>query len=125
MSQIFTIIRIEHADGWGMFRMAGFPENERYILGDSPETCSMYELHKNRRTPSQDGIEISCDMFCAFESLDQFNELIIADELRWLLNNQPYKVLMLDVTNIAKGQHQVCFKKSDIIQSKDISSLFN
>lgn len=121
MSQIFTIIRIEHEDGWGMFRRNG---EDKYILGDSYETQSMFSLHVNRRTPFQDNIDITEDMFCAFESLDQFNELVIADELRWLLNNQSYKVLMLDVTNITKGQHQVCFKKSDIIQSKDISSLF-
>jgi hypothetical protein len=120
-----TVIRIEHSDGWGMFRKnyAVHPSG-RYVLGDSPETQQMYELHYNRNTPRDDGIKMNDDMYCAFESLDTFNALVIPEELRWLLNNQEFKVLMLDVKKVAVGKHQVCYKKTDILQTKDISSLF-
>jgi hypothetical protein len=122
-----TIIRVEHADGWGMFRydeVNNGPDYSRYTLGNSEETYEMYCLHAIRNIPTKDGIEMHDDMFCAFESLETFNALVIPEELSWLLKNHNFKVLMLDVTHIEKGKHQVCYRKKDVIQTKDITKLF-
>ena len=118
-----TIIRIEHADGYGMFRTIDC-RGDRYILGASVHTVEMEALHRRRNSPFRDGIEFTNDMFCAFDSLETFKQLVIDEELKWLLNNHDFKVLMLDVTEIVKGEHQVCYKKEHVIQIKDISSLF-
>jgi len=117
-----TIIRIEHADGYGMYRAKNW--GERYTLGDCENTEKMNELHANRKTPYSDGIKFDNDMFCAFESLETFKALVIDSELSWLLHNHDFKVLMLDVTLIHRGEHQVCYKKEHVLQTKDISSFF-
>lgn len=98
--------------------------NERYTLGDSHNTINMYKLHRARNIPFDDGISLTDDMYCAFDSLKTFKALVIDEELKWLLNNHAFKVLMLDVTELIKGEHQVCYKKEHVIQTKDISSLF-
>lgn len=117
-----TIIRIEHADGWGMFRYKDF--DERYTIGNCSNTKEMYKLHVKRNDPFDDGIDLECNMFCAFESLETFKALVVDCELSWLLYNHDFKVLMLDVTEIKKGKHQVCYKKEHVLQTKDISSFF-
>jgi hypothetical protein len=124
LKDMTTIIRVEHSDGWGMFRY-NYDLAKRYVLGDTKDTEKMHELHLNRNTPFCDGIRMESDMFCAFDSLDTFNALVIPKELKWLLNNKDFKVLMLDVTDVISGKHQVCYKKEDVLQTKDISSLFN
>lgn len=136
---MYTIVRIEHEDGFGMFRVPTEyyfdkdyePRSEtadvefvnRYQIGDSDETNEMYRRHSMRRTPRQDGIELTDDMFCAFDSLETFNALVEPEEVKFLLT-KGFKVYMLEVKEVAKGSHQVCFRKEDIITRKDISTLF-
>lgn len=118
-----TIIRIEHTDGWGMFRSNYLEAGYRYTIGDSSETRKMFDIHGSRKNPWADGIQLSDDMFCAFDSLETFNSLITPEEVKFLLT-EGFKVLMIDVSTIVKGSDQVAYKKTDILQTKDISSLF-
>ena len=120
---MYQVIRIEHTDGWGMFRWND-KTGERYTIGDSVESMPMYQLHKNRNNPYEDNIDdFNDDMFCAFINLDTFNELVEKPSLLYLLD-KGFKVLMLTVTKIKKGEHQVCYYKEDVMQITDISAIF-
>ena len=118
----FNIVRIEHTDGWGMFRW-NTATGDRYTVGDSAETMGMYEKHSVRPTPFADGIDRKEDMFCAFETLETFNGLIDKDELKYLFS-QGFKVLLITVKKYVRGNYQVCYKKQDVLTTTDISSLF-
>ena len=129
---MYTIVRIEHANGYGMFRASDPAANNGdyvkpdsiYSIGDSIETELMANKHRQYNTPCEDGINRKNDDFCAFKSMEHFNNVIIKEDLQYLLNNHPYKVLLLTVSKIKEGKDQVCYKKKHIISSQDISSLF-
>lgn len=63
------------------------------------------------------------DYYFAFKSLAQLEEAVDREWLKEILENG-WKVLMLDVTDFFESDYQVIFKKSSIISSKDISSIF-
>jgi hypothetical protein len=129
------IVRVEHADGCGMFRNDKYGKY-RYILGNSDETIKMYELHDSLPTPKRDrGFnlgdlgwgdfdEFMEGRFCAYKTLDSFYQWIVKDELKWLLNNHDFKVLLIEVTELLEGEYQVLYKKENIVNVEDISSLF-
>lgn len=117
-----TIIRIEHSDGCGMFR-SNEETGYRYTIGDSKETERMFLIHGARKSPFGEGFKFRDDMYCAFDSLETFNELVEPEEVQFLLTKD-FKVLMIDVSEMLKGVDQVCYKKEHILQTKDISSLF-
>lgn len=118
---MFTVIRIEHSDGNGIWRSAD-NKCRRYELDNSEFTRQMHYLHR--------GIPAAIYMhgftkqhYCAFESMETFKPFIVDNELKWLLNNG-FKVLLIDVKSVISDGYQVAYKKCDIISTKDISSLF-
>jgi hypothetical protein len=132
---IRKLIRIEHTDGFGMFRR----KEDRYRLGECENTNQMYELHTyNFPTPGRDkGLDLnnlSCEdydkfmegKFCAFKTLDQFYQWIVKDELTWLLKNHDFKVITIEINDMSiwEGEYQVLYRKEDIINVEDITSLF-
>jgi hypothetical protein len=130
------IVRIEHADGWGMFRGGKNQEESRYSLGETDETLEMCELHNSLPTPKIDRgfnlenlghfefLEFMEGRFCAYKTLDSFYQWIVKDELEWLLTNYDFKVLLIEVTELLEGDYQVLYKKEHIVNVEDISSLF-
>lgn len=121
--QTFNIIRVEHEDGWGMFRF-NEATGYRYTIGDTKETAAMYNLHYSRPRPHEDGIKfIAGEDYCAFDSLETFSSLVKPRSINFLFKHG-FKVVMLTVTAIKRGGHQVAYRKEDVIEVKDISSLF-
>jgi len=118
---MYTIIRIEDVNtGKGMY-------NSDKGIADFDNTKNMCKLHKILPNPYRDGIELEKDDFCAFSSMEAFNNNTIPEELKWLLiNHTQFQVLLLNVSTckIGNSGYQVCYKKKDIITQQNITSLF-
>lgn len=118
---MYTIIRIEDINtGNGMF-------NSDKGITDFDNTKNMYKLHAKLNPPFEDGINREEDDFCAFSSMEAFNNNTIPEELKWLLiNHTQFQVLLLNVSTckIGNSGYQVCYKKKDIITQQNITSLF-
>lgn len=131
---IRKLIRVEHADGYGMFRR----KEDRYILGKCKNTDQMRELHCDFPTPTKDNgfkyLDLSWEefdrfmegKFCAFKTLDQFYQWVIKDELTWLLKNHDFKVITIEIDDkyIWEGEYQVLYRKEDVMYVENITSLF-
>jgi len=126
-----TIIRIEHADGWGMFRPKN---NDRWSVGDdSGIKCldDLWERHSSWNVggmpiPHNDGIDMAKgnkEWFCAFKNIEEFKQWIKPEEMRELIKKN-FKVLLLDVFDFQEGEKQVVYTKESILSIKDISQLF-
>jgi hypothetical protein len=62
--------------------------------------------------------------FCAYKNLECFYQWIIKEELKFLLTNHDFKVLLIEVKDYLEGDYQVLFSKEDIVHVEDITSLF-
>jgi len=118
-----TIIRIEHTTGWGLWRAALDPFTSIIEVLDCYEEIAA--KHRNMPTvPSDPGLGYrDDDEFCAFKSIEEFNQWMEKSWIPELVNNG-FKVLMIDVSECRIGEYQVVFKKENILQTKDITSLF-
>lgn len=112
-----TIIRVEHEDGIGMFQSFQRPHATMHIL---PE---LDERHAHFHTPSEEGLHMTSNEYCAYKSISHIQEWIQPEEFPILFQNG-YKVWMIDVLIWREGKHNILFRKEDIISKKDISSLF-
>lgn len=118
-----TIIRIEHTDGWGIFRAPWVASKRSRPCIDTlcPQAC---DRHLGFHTPTDDGYPInSDDYFCAYKTLDDMKRWLNSDEIRILLENG-FKVFLLEVSDCFLGVDNAIFKKQDILLKKDISDLF-
>ena len=132
------IVRVEHTDGYGMFRANRAIDSDRYVLGKTSETENMLKLHEELPAPFKDagingGKYINTDVFddkimkgrfCAYKNLECFYQWIIKEELKFLLTNHDFKVLLIEVKDYLEGDYQVLFSKEDIVHVEDITSLF-
>lgn len=120
-----TIIRIEHStQGLGIWQA----ENE-----DCVSLCNSFSFysefskkHNDFPTPREDNMinrVIKGDEFCAFKSIEQLQQWIEKDWWSEIFD-KGFKVLMIDVITCVEGEYQILYKKEDILQTKDISSLF-
>lgn len=125
-----TIVRIEHEDGWGMFRN----KENRYVVGEgnNPIMDKLWDRHSTwtinggMPVPSNDGIDMGLgwkEWFCAFKSMEQFNNWVKKDEAKELLKFN-FKILLLEVTEYQEGGNQIVYTKESIVSERDISSLF-
>jgi hypothetical protein len=114
--KILQVVRIEHPEvGKGMFTHKR-PENLK----------SLYKRHSDSfPTPYTDkGINyFDGDWFCAYKTLEQFNQWVTHEEVNILLN-LGFRIYLLDLNSYQIGEFQVVFKKEGIISKKDISELF-
>jgi len=131
--ETITVIRIEHPnDGLGLWRS----ENnigELWIETHS-EHDVIFERHcDNTRFPTwyhddmlREQIDINDlqEYNFAFLSLDQLNEALTNSELKECINDLGFRVLMLDVADYFVSEYQAVFKKSSIVNNKDISFMF-
>lgn len=124
-----TIIRIEHNDGVGMFNT----EAEKQVDDICPELYKRHFLGSDstqkpfpspgRDIPALDMWKDDKEWFCAFKSLEQFNNLVYKEEAKILIKHG-YKILLLGVTEFQEAENQVLFTKESIIETKNINSLF-
>lgn len=115
------IVRIEHSDGWGIFRTQGGRPNVSDLGMDD-----LVRRHCNDfPTPYQEsgGKSLERNQFCAFKTIEQVQQWIMPDEMRLLLSHD-FKVYLLEVSQCITYQHQCVYEKEDIIEQKDISNLF-
>ena len=119
-----TIIRIEHPfSGWGLFKAFN---KEGYDIIDNVNCWDALSLkHLDFPSPSADkGLRnLQKDEFCAFKTVEQLQDWI---EPSWMeeIISLGFKILMLDVSECRIGEYQILFKKENILQTKDITSLF-
>jgi len=117
-----TIVRLEYTDGNGVFR-ANNNEGARIKYHHS-QWDIIEARHDLFPTPWEDTIRGFNDShYCAFKSIEQLQQWLTVEEIKEFIT-LGFKVLMLDVHTYLEGEYQICFKKEDILQSKDISSLF-
>lgn len=117
-ASIKTVLRIEHSYGWGMFRSATI--EKRTIDHICPQASWR---HSAMNTHGGDGLEMSDHHFCAYGSLEVMERWIKPDEVREVLKYD-YKVYLIELSAWQEGDHNVIFRKEDIILKKDISDLF-
>lgn len=117
-----TIVRIEYIDGNGIW----FAENKKgNDIVDYLSNIKEFSIRHNYfNTPKEDNINfIKGVHFCAFKSIEQLQQWVYPEEIREFLS-LGFKVYLIDVSHYLEGSHQICYKKEDILQQKDISSLF-
>jgi len=119
------IIRIEHFDGYGLFRTQdGFNYyRDHNVVNILPE---LSKRHYNFNSPSEDKLEIFKDnkeWFCAYKSIDQLQQWILKSEFQTLFDND-YMVLLIECTMYQIGRDQIIYTKESIKSCKDISELF-
>lgn len=118
-----TIIRIEHSDGWGIFRSIFIGDQRSRPCIDTLCPQAM-DRHLIFNTPTDDGYPIyDKDYFCAYKTLDDMKKWLNSDEIRVLLENG-FKVFLLEVSDCFLGKDNAIYKKQDILLKKDISDLF-
>jgi hypothetical protein len=116
-----TVIRIENPnDGKGLWQSKENGDNIYYKFSFRKKLVIKHDLFP---TPSEDNLNLDDDDFCAFKSIEQIQQWI---NIEWWeeIFEYGFKVLMIDVSEFKEGKYQILFKKKDILQSKDISSLF-
>lgn len=111
-------IRVEHTDGIGMFIARDRPHSVQY-------TCpSVSDRHNRFNTPYEDGIKgFTTDHFCAYKSVEQFKEWVLDEEVNVLIDNG-FSIFLLTLRDSLSGSHQVVYLKSDVLDKRDITSLF-
>lgn len=124
-----SVIRIEHpSTGWGIFTNSNVEQGLEDKAGveylSNPD--DFYLKHSKFPTPYEDkGIEHSphADEFCAFRTLDIFNQWISSLEVKEFIN-MGFKIYLLDISSYEEGEFQVIYKKENITQMKDITHIF-
>lgn len=119
-----TILRIEHpSTGKGIFTS--------YINGVGVDylsnSANFYNKHLNFPTPYEDA-KIKNKFktgkhFCAFKSIDQFQEWVSPQEIKEFIK-MGFEILLIDVSDHIEGMFQIIYYKEDIVQVKDITNLF-
>lgn len=117
-----TVIRIEHPkDGKGIWQSKN--EGDKFIINSLSCFDDIITKHIDFPVPYCDGLSIGHDDFCAFKSVEQVKQWI--DDTWWNeIIDAGFKVYMIDISVWQEGEHQILFKKKDIAQQKDITSLF-
>ena len=113
------VVRVQNREtGIGFFRSS--------VLFKLSGLYNLFPRHANFNTPQEDGLNIELEgkeWFCAYKSLEQFEEWVILSEVRVLIENG-FDVLLLDVEDFQIGKHQVIFTKQSITSTKIINELF-
>lgn len=117
------VIRIEHADGYGIFRSQNVNGDYRWNVFDDVSTRQLVSRHDNFPTPWSEGRSINTNEFCGFKTLDQIKEWFTSEELRYIMGRD-FKIYLLKVSQCFVGNCQVVFEKERIITKEDISNLF-
>ena len=63
------------------------------------------------------------NIFCAFKSIDQFQEWVSPQEIKEFIK-MGFEILLIDTSDHIEGMFQIIYYKEDIVQVKDITNLF-
>ena len=117
-------IRIEHANGVGMFRFHNDFKTKRQIKIDIA-LDSMYErMSAQLPSPHDDGIcmHLQCkNWFCAFSSIESLLEWVYHEELV-LLVRFGLRVYEIEVNEFQLGAYQIAYTKESIKSKTDITN---
>ena len=117
-----TIIRIEHNEGYGLWHSINKDTDECYFW-EFTFTRELRFKHQNFPSPSEEGLSLNIDQYCAFKSIEQIQEWIEPEWFKEIIECG-FKIWMIDVDDWVEGAYQILFRKEDIISKKDITSLF-
>lgn len=124
-----TVIRIEHSvSGLGMFLHGVRTPGEEYKLynlvpkaydrhDDMPNRSNDFPNHARNRQTSLD------DYYCAYNSMEQFEQWVTRDEVKTLIDNK-FNVVMIDLDKVVEGTMQSFYKLGWVLKKKNINSLF-
>lgn len=122
---MITIIRVEHTNGWGLWR-ARLNNNDNNSIIESLD-CFQEILDRHSNMPSvknDPGLGSRDDNeFCAWGSINEFDRWMDRSWIPELVENG-FKILLIEVSECRVGKYQVVFKKENVLQTKDITSLF-
>jgi hypothetical protein len=116
------IIRVEHPDsGLGLFQYTSTVEffHEKGL----DELLSRHNLLFPSPWMDKELRSIERDEYCAFKSIEQIQKWIAPDEFN-IISSIGFKIYLLDVSECREGQEQSLYRKCNILQQKDITSLF-
>jgi len=122
------ILRLEAADGLGIFRSRDNNRNIRdfqlYMLDCNDDLTN---VHEELPPPGNDLLIgdkfLPGYHYCAYKSVEQFQEWVKPEWCKELIDNG-IKVLLLEVINPIVGMHQVAYYKDAVINTEDITDLF-
>lgn len=116
-----TLIRIEHTNGYGLW--SARKDDGYSVIDDVSFYGDILRKHNKMPTPYLEGLPFTKEHFCAFKTIDELQEWV---DKSWFVElfNLGFKVLMIDVSDVIVGKYQAIFKKTDVLQTKDISNLF-
>jgi hypothetical protein len=112
-------IRIEANDGIGVF-LTIYKSADRCSLGSGMDLWDAVERHSRFNTPTDDGITIFDDEFCAYHSIEQLRTWFTPDELYTIITHG-YRVYELTLSTAKVGRDNIVFNKNNIISKIDIS----
>lgn len=122
------VIRIEYSDGNGIFRARN--SNKNKVIEALPNYKEFVEFHKKFPNPlnSNESVELYENFiplyhFCAFKDRAQMNNWLSAEHLQNVLK-LGFKIYEIDVKTALMGNHQVAYKKRDIVNIIDITNEF-
>lgn len=126
---MIKVLRLEHNDGSGIFTSYINGEHREY----NPWSVACHEDVSSRHQQFKDPYkeEFSSDIyvfieglhFCAYKSIEQFQDWIHKDEFAQYYAHG-IKAYILELSDCFIGIDQVLFKKSDVISKTDVSELF-
>ena len=119
-----TILRVEHhKSGNGILRSR---DKNRKYYSNRPRLRSLIYRHGDFPNPFNDRLlgDVNILEFCAFKSIDQFQEWVTKGEIKILISFG-FKIYLIDVSEARIGEYQVLYKKENILQSKDITNMFS
>lgn len=128
----FTVYRIEHLDGIGIFRQRDKDQNFRehniidiYLSADSRSEIFKYVVrsHDHFNTPGEDGLDLYKDdkeWFCAYKTISDIRALISKPALDELLKMN-YSVYQLLVSEYQIGRDQIIFTEQGVISKVDVT----
>lgn len=119
------LIRIEHKDGYGIFRSLDDNSNFRWnVYNDTnPLMKSLCERHIKFPSPFEEGYSLSRNEFCGFKTIDQILEWFSPEELKYILSND-FDIYLIKVNFAIVTDYQVFFQKDNTISKEKITSLF-
>lgn len=122
------IIRIEHTDGIGMFRLCDLNYDYRphsiYNLRDIETWAEeLSQQHERFEILPIDIPDSSDEHFCAYKTIEQLQEWCTNEQIRQLIK-AGYSVYLIEVSDCLEGKYQIAYKISDIISKTNMNSLF-
>jgi hypothetical protein len=114
------VVRVENnSSGYGIWKHSRF-----LMFTEGLEEIN--SRHSEFPIPSMDGLNLSknkFEWFCAYKSIEQFQEWIKSDEIKIIIG-LGFDVLLIEVEDYQVGDYQVIFTKESIISTKIINELF-